>query len=90
VVEQFSALSVRRGRSAGWSRTVRGWRVRRVFVVFLCVLFFDPVWLLVFVAASLRTVRARVADGPWVARTVRPALTDGPFFSGRFWWFCVL
>jgi hypothetical protein len=29
-VEQFSALSVRRGRSAGRSRTVRGLRVRRV------------------------------------------------------------
>jgi hypothetical protein len=61
-----------------------------VFVVFLRVLAFDPVWLLVLVAASLRTVRARVADGPWVARTVRPVLADGPFFPGRFWWFCVL
>jgi hypothetical protein len=58
--------------------------------VFLRVLAFDPVWLLVLVAASLRTVRARVADSPWVARTVRPALADGPFFSGRFWVFCVL
>jgi hypothetical protein len=57
-VKQFSSLSVRRGRSAGWSRTVRGWRVHRVFVVFLRVLTFHPVWLLVFVAAGLRSVRA--------------------------------
>jgi hypothetical protein len=84
VVEQFSALSVRRGRSAGRSRTVRGWRVRRVFVEFLRVFAFDPVWLLVFVAAGLRTVRASVEDGPRPTRTVRPAFADGLFFSGRF------
>jgi hypothetical protein len=45
---------------------------------------------LVFVAAGLRTVHASVADGPWPARTVRPVFADGPFFSGRFWWFCLL
>jgi hypothetical protein len=61
-----------------------------MFVVFVRVLAFDPVWLLVFVAAGLRTVRARVADGPRVGRTVRLASADGPFFSGHFWWFCVL
>jgi hypothetical protein len=42
-VEQFSALSVRRGRSARWWRTVRGLRVLRVSVVFLCAFAFDPV-----------------------------------------------
>jgi hypothetical protein len=89
-VEQFSALSARRGRSAGRSRTVRGLQVRPVFFVFLRVFAFDPVWLLVFVAAGLRTVRASVADGPRPTRTVRPAIADGPFFSGRFCWFCVL
>jgi hypothetical protein len=81
-VEQFSALSVRRGRFAGRWRTVRELRVRRVFVVFLRVFAFDPVWLLVFVVAGSRTVRASV--------TVRPVFADGPFFSGRFCWFCVL
>jgi hypothetical protein len=88
-VEQFSALSGRRGRSAGRWRTVRGWCVRRVFVVFLHVFAFDPDWLLVFVAAGLRTVRAFVADGPRPTRTVSPAFADGPFFSGRFCCFCV-
>jgi hypothetical protein len=52
-VEQFSALSVRRGRSAGRWRTVRELRVRRVFVVFLRVFAFDPVWFL------LQLVRGR-------------------------------
>jgi hypothetical protein len=89
-VEQFSALSVRRGRSAGRRRTVRELRVRRVFVVFLRVFAFDPVWFLVFVAAGSRTVRASVADGPRPTRTVRSVFADGPFFSGRFCWFCVL
>jgi hypothetical protein len=42
-VEQFSALSVSRGRSAGQWRTVRGLCVLRVFVVFLCAFSFDPV-----------------------------------------------
>jgi hypothetical protein len=41
-VEQFSALSVRRGRSAGRSLTVRGLRVRQVFFVFLLAFRFDP------------------------------------------------
>jgi hypothetical protein len=88
-VEQYSALSVRRGRSAGRSRSVRGLRVRQVFVVFLRVFAFDPVWLLVFVAAGLQTVRALVADGPRPTRTVRSAFADGPFFSGRLCWFFV-
>jgi hypothetical protein len=42
-VEQFSALSVRRGRSARQWRTVRGLRVLRVFVVFLRAFALDPV-----------------------------------------------
>jgi hypothetical protein len=42
-VEQFSALSVRRGQSARQWRTVRGLRVLRVFVVFLRAFAFDPV-----------------------------------------------
>jgi hypothetical protein len=43
-VEQFSALSVRRGRSAGKWRTIRGLRVRQVFFVFLLAFRFDPLW----------------------------------------------
>jgi hypothetical protein len=81
---------VRRGRSEGRWRTVRELLVHHVFVVFLRVFAFDPVWLLVFVAAGSRTVRASVADGPGPTRTVRPVFADGPFFSGRFCWFCVL
>jgi hypothetical protein len=84
-----SALCARGGPSAGCWRTVREAPVRRVFVVFLRVFAFDPIWLFVLVAASLRTVRARVADSPGVARTVRPALADGPFFPGSFLVFCV-
>jgi hypothetical protein len=41
-VEHFSALSVRRERSAGRSRTVRGLPVRRVFFVFLLAFRFYP------------------------------------------------
>jgi hypothetical protein len=41
-VEQFSALSARRGRSAGRSRTVGGLRVRPVFFVFLLAFRFNP------------------------------------------------
>jgi hypothetical protein len=43
-VEQFSALSVRRGRSARRWRTVGELRVLRVFVVFLRAFAFDPIW----------------------------------------------
>jgi hypothetical protein len=43
-VEQFSALSVRGGWSAGRWRMVRVLCVRRVFIVFLRVFAFDPVW----------------------------------------------
>jgi hypothetical protein len=89
-VKQFSALAVRRGRSAGRWRTVRELCVRRVFIVFLRVFAFDLVWFLVFVAAGSRTVRASIADGPGPTRTVRPFFADGPFFSSHFCWFCVL
>jgi hypothetical protein len=41
-VEQFSALSMRRGRSARQWRMVRWLRVLRVFVVFLRAFAFDP------------------------------------------------
>jgi hypothetical protein len=41
-VEQFSALSVPRGRSAWTWQTVRAVRVRRVFFVFLLGFSFDP------------------------------------------------
>jgi hypothetical protein len=57
-VEQFSVLFVLGGRSARARWTVRVYSVLRVFFVFLCAFVFDPVWLLVFVAASLRMVRA--------------------------------
>jgi hypothetical protein len=59
-----------------------------VFVVFFRVFAFDPDWLLVFVAAGSRTVRASVADGPPGLRgrsvflgsllLVLCALSDGP------------
>jgi hypothetical protein len=42
-VELFLPLSVRRGQSACAWRTVRGYSVLRVFVVFLLVFVFDPV-----------------------------------------------
>jgi hypothetical protein len=44
-VEQVSALSARRGHSAGWWWTVRDVRVLHVFFVFLLVFVFDPSWL---------------------------------------------
>jgi hypothetical protein len=89
-VEQFSVLFVPGGRSARAWWTVRAHSVLRVFVVFLRAFAFDPVLLLVFVAAGSRTVRASVADGPGPARTVRPVFADGPFFSSWFWWFYCL
>jgi hypothetical protein len=84
------ACSSRVRRVLACSSRVRRLRVRRVFVVFLRVFAFDSVWLLVFVAAGSRTVRASVADVLGPTRTVRPVFADGPFFSGRFCWFCVL
>jgi hypothetical protein len=42
-VELFLPLSVRRGQSACAWRTVHGFRVRRVFVVFVLVFVFDPI-----------------------------------------------
>jgi hypothetical protein len=80
-VEQFSALSARRGQSASVWRTVRGLAVRCVFFVFLlafvsihCVFEF---WL------------GEVSDGPRVLggqsagawRTVRVLPADGPLFG---------
>jgi hypothetical protein len=41
-IEQFSALSARRGQSASVWRTVRGLAIRRVFFVFLLTFVFDP------------------------------------------------
>jgi hypothetical protein len=41
-VEQFFALSARRGQSASVWPTVRGLVVRRVFFVFLLAFVFDP------------------------------------------------
>jgi hypothetical protein len=74
-VEQFSALSVPRGRSAWTWRTVRAVRVRRVFFVFLLVFVFDPSWFQVLVgqdfgrsACSGRTVRGCLADSPRAPR----------------------
>jgi hypothetical protein len=70
--------------SSQFSPVRRG--VLRVLVLFR----FDPVLFYVFVAASLRTVRASVADGPDPVRTVHPVLADSPFFLVRLWWFCWL
>jgi hypothetical protein len=72
-VEQFSALSVPRERSAWTWRTVRAMRVRRVFFVFLLSFACDPRCFQVLVGRSFgrsacagRTVRGCLADSPWV------------------------
>jgi hypothetical protein len=74
-VEQFSALSVPRGRSAWTWRTVRAVCVRHVFFVYLLVFVFDPLWFQVLVgqgfersACSGRTVRGCLADSPRAPR----------------------
>jgi hypothetical protein len=70
-VEQFSALSTRRGRSASVWRTVRGLAVPRVFFVFLLGFAFDPLCFRVLVGQSFgrsacagQTVRGCLADSP--------------------------
>jgi hypothetical protein len=74
-VEQFSALSLPRGRSAWTWRTVLAVRVRRVFFVFLLVLVFDLSWFQVLVGQGFgrsacfgRTVRGCLADSPRAPR----------------------
>jgi hypothetical protein len=56
--------------------------VLHVFVVFLLAFVLDPVFLEVFVAIGLRTVRASVADDPDPVRMVRLVLADNPFLPG--------
>jgi hypothetical protein len=70
-----SVLSVGRGQSACWWRTVRDVRVRRVFFMFLLSFTFDPLCFRVLVGQSFgrsacagRTVRGCPADGPRVPR----------------------
>jgi hypothetical protein len=70
-VEQFSALSARRGQSASVWRTVRGLAVCRVFFVFLLAFVFDPLCFRALVgrgfgqsAAASWTVRGCLADSP--------------------------
>jgi hypothetical protein len=70
-VEQFSALSARRGQSASVWRMVRSLAVRRVFFVFLLALVFVPSCFRVLVgqgfgrsACAGRTVRGCLADSP--------------------------
>jgi hypothetical protein len=72
-VEQFSALSARRGRSASVWRTVCSLAVRRVFFMFLLGFAFDPLCFRVLVGRSFvrsacagRTVRVCRADSPRV------------------------
>jgi hypothetical protein len=74
-VEQFSALSVPRERSAWTWRTVRAVRVHGVFFVFLLIFVFDPSWFQVLVgqgfgrsACTGRTVRGCLADSPRAPR----------------------
>jgi hypothetical protein len=74
-VEQFSALSMPRGRSAWTWRTVRTVHVRRVFFVFLLGFAFDPRCFRVLVGRSFgrsacagRTVRGCLADSPHAPR----------------------
>jgi hypothetical protein len=57
---------------------VRVGRVRRVFVEFLRVLVFDPVWPLFFCCSQF-------ADGPGLSSGRSAGGADGPFFSGRLW-----
>jgi hypothetical protein len=71
-VEQFSALSARRGQSVSVWRTVRGLAVRRVFFMFLLAFVFDPLCFRVLVgrgfgrsACAGQTVRGCPADGPF-------------------------
>jgi hypothetical protein len=70
-VEQFSALSVPRGRSAWTWRTVRAVRVRRVFFVFLLGFAFDPRCFRVLIGRSF----GRSACAGW---TVRGCLANSP------------
>jgi hypothetical protein len=80
-VEQFSALSARRGQSASVWRTVCGLAVHRVFFVFLLAFVFDPL--------CFRVLVGEVSDGPRVPggqsagawRTVRVLPADGPLFG---------
>jgi hypothetical protein len=91
-VEQFLPLSVRRGQSARWWRTVRESRVRLVFFLGVAS---DPFWVCVLVgqsfgrsATEVRTVRGFLADSPRAPRgqsifrgsllEVLLALTDSP------------
>jgi hypothetical protein len=74
-VEQFSALSVPRGRPAWTWRTVRAVPIRRVFFMFLLVFAFDPWRFRVLVGRSFersacagRTVRGCLADSPRAPR----------------------
>jgi hypothetical protein len=74
-VEQFSALSARRGQSACVWRTVRGLAVHRVFFVFLLGFAFDRFWFRVLVgrgfgrsACAGQTVRGCLADSPRAPR----------------------
>jgi hypothetical protein len=71
----FSVLSVGRGQSACWWRTVRDMRVCRVFFVFLLSFTFDPLCFRVLVGRSFgrsacagRTVRECLADSPRAPR----------------------
>jgi hypothetical protein len=70
-VEQFSGLSVPRGRSAWTWRTVRAVPVRRVFFVFLLGFAFNPWCFRVLVGRSFR--RSACAG-----RTVRGCRADSP------------
>jgi hypothetical protein len=74
-VEQFSALSARRGQSASVWRTVCGLAVRRVFFVFLLAFIFDPLCFRALVgrgfgqsAAAAWIVRGCLADSPRAPR----------------------
>jgi hypothetical protein len=84
-VEQFSALSARRGRSASVWQTVRGLAVRRVFFVFLLGFTFDPWCFRVLVGRSF-------GQSACAGRIVRGCLADSPraprgqsVIRGRYW-----
>jgi hypothetical protein len=70
-VALFSVLSVGRGQSACWWRTVRDVRVRRVFFIFLLSFAFYPLCFRVLVGQSFERFAC-------VGRTVRGCLADSP------------
>jgi hypothetical protein len=86
----FSVLSVGRGQSACWWRTVRDVRVRHVFFVFLLSFAFDLLCFELLLGKVLDGSRVPGGQSAGAWRTVRVLPADGLFFGVRFWRFCWL